>query len=56
MRAFSKLGGIKVKYSRSSSQENLTNLIVFESNILDVININKIIDEFASKKARKRYL
>lgn len=42
-------------YRTNSPQENVTNLMVSYSktNILDVININEIIKEFASKNKTK---
>jgi len=54
-RAFSKLACIKNKYRTSSSQENLNNFMVLcsESNVLEVINTDDIIKDFASQKARK---
>lgn len=56
-RAFSKLARIKNKYRTSSSQENLNSFMVLcsESDVLEVINTDDIIKEFAAQKSRKKY-
>lgn len=55
VRTFSKLACIKNMYRTNSPQENVTNLMVSYSktNILDVININELIEKFASKNKTK---
>lgn len=57
-RTISKLACTKKKYETSSQQENITNLMVLSSknDILDVININKIIEKFASKNKKKLFV
>ncbi|KAF0759211.1 zinc finger MYM-type protein 1-like, partial [Aphis craccivora] len=50
-KAFFKLARIKNKYRTSSSQGNLN-----KSDVLEVINTDDIINEFASQKSRKNYI
>lgn len=57
-RVFYKQARIKNKYRTIHSQKNLINFTVLnsKSNVLDVININRIIEDIPSKKARKNYV
>jgi hypothetical protein len=55
-RAFSKLTRIKNKYRISQTQEKLTSLMILysEHDILQLIDFNGSLQQFAKQKARKK--
>ncbi|XP_008188404.1 zinc finger MYM-type protein 1-like [Acyrthosiphon pisum] len=55
-RAFSKLTRIKNKYRTSQTQDNLTSLMILhsENDILQLIDFNETLQQFAKEKARKK--
>ncbi|KAF0754343.1 zinc finger MYM-type protein 1-like, partial [Aphis craccivora] len=57
-RAFSKLACKKNKYRKNSFQEYSNNFMVMctESDVLEIINSQDVIKEFASQKSRNNYL
>jgi hypothetical protein len=56
-RSFSKLKLLKNYLRSTMSQERLNDLatLCIEKKLLDEINVNKIIDEFASKNVRRKF-